>query len=106
MARYFVEVPQVAWVALVCTCLCGIYACLQIPKASDPIVELRVAVASCNWPGTSAEKIELLVTRKLEKKISENQRVEKIESTSRTGSTFVYITLRDDVVERAKEWTE
>ncbi|MEI9949032.1 MAG: efflux RND transporter permease subunit [Pseudomonadota bacterium] len=105
-ARYFVEVPQVAWVALVFTLLCGVYACFKIPKASDPVVELRVAVASCNWPGTSAEKLELLVTRKLEQKISENQRVEKIESTSRTGSTFVYVTLRDDVPDRAKEWDD
>lgn len=105
-ARYFVESPQVAWVALVFTLLWGLYACFKIPKASDPVVELRVAVASCSWPGTSAEKLELLVTRKLEQKISENQRVEKIESTSRTGSSFVYVTLRDDVPDRAREWDD
>jgi multidrug efflux pump subunit AcrB len=105
-ARYFVEAPQVAFVALILTLLWGVYACFEIPKASDPVVELRVAVASCNWPGTSAEKIEQLVTRKLEKKISENQRVEKLESTSRTGATFVYVTLRDDVTDRAKEWED
>jgi len=106
VARYFAETPQVGWVAVVFTLLWGIYGYIITPKAKDPVVELRVAVATCSWPGASAEKVEQLVTRKLEKKIGESQRIEKVESISRTGAAFVYVTLREEVSNRAQEWED
>jgi len=45
---------------------------LQDPKRKDPVFPSRTAVAVCVWPGISAEKIEALVTRKIESKIAEN----------------------------------
>ncbi|HWE27251.1 MAG TPA: hypothetical protein VHB97_04575, partial [Polyangia bacterium] len=63
-ARYFTETRQVSWVLLVGTVLWGIYAYVKMPKAKDPLVPVRIAVATCTWPGASAEKVEQLVTRK------------------------------------------
>ncbi|MGZ3438625.1 MAG: efflux RND transporter permease subunit, partial [Polyangia bacterium] len=102
-ARYFTETRQVAWVLLVGTILWGIYAYVRMPKAKDPLVPVRVAVATCTWPGASAEKIEELVTRKMEQKIAESSKVEKIESISRTSVAVVYVTLKESVVDRGKE---
>ncbi len=84
-ARYFSETRHVAWVALVLTLLWGVFAYARMPKAKDPSIEVRVAVASCLWPGAEAEKVEQLVTRKLEQKIAESSNIEKIESISRTS---------------------
>ena len=64
-ARYFTEKRQVAWVALVFTLLWGVYGYLKMPKAKDPLIEVRVAVAACTWPGAEAQKIEQLVVRLL-----------------------------------------
>src|SRR5262249_350552 len=55
------------------------------------------------WPGASADKIEDLITRKLETKIAENSKIEKIESNTRTGVTVVTITLREEVNDVDKE---
>jgi multidrug efflux pump subunit AcrB len=105
-ARYFTTTRHVAWVALLFTVLWGIYGYAHMPKAKDPTIAVRVAVATCQWPGASAEKVEQLVTRTMEQKVSENANIEKLESTSRTGVAFVYVTLKEEVNDRAKEWDD
>jgi multidrug efflux pump subunit AcrB len=105
-ARYFTTTRHVAWVALVFTVIWGVYGYLRMPKAKDPTIEVRIAVAVCQWPGASAEKVEDLVTRTMEQKLSENANIEKLESISRTGVAFVYVTLKEEVQDRAKEWDD
>jgi multidrug efflux pump subunit AcrB len=102
-ARYFTEVRHVAWVALAFTLLWGVYGYVRMPKAKDPLVEVRVAVALCAWPGADAQNVEQLVTRKIEQKLAENSAIEKVESISRTSLSVVYVTLKEDVVDRKKE---
>src|SRR5262245_65295914 len=102
-ARYFTEVRHVAWVLLAGTILWGVFAYVRMPKAKDPVVAVRVAVATAVWPGASAERIEQLVTKKIEAKIAENAKVEKIESVTRSSVSLVYVTLKEEVVDRARE---
>ena len=47
-------------------------------EAQGPASALRTAVAICPWPGASAERIEQLVTRKIEERVAENTKVDKI----------------------------
>jgi multidrug efflux pump subunit AcrB len=101
--RYFVETPQVAWVAFVATLVWGVAGYLALPKAKDPTIEIRVAVATCIWPGARAENVEELVTRKIEQKLVEASSVEKVESISRTGVAIVYVSVKD-TVDTQTEW--
>jgi multidrug efflux pump subunit AcrB len=105
-ARFFTETRHVAWVLLIATMLWGIYGYLQMPQRKDPDIPIRQALALCPWPGASAEKIEQLVTRRIEEKIAENVRVEKIESNTRTGVTAVYITLVEGTTDTGKEFDD
>ncbi|MCP3104302.1 efflux RND transporter permease subunit [Myxococcus sp. K15C18031901] len=105
-ARFFTEKRQVAWVFLVFTLAWGVFGYVRMPKAKDPVIAVRVAVATCTWPGAEAEKIEQLVTRRIEQKIAENSSVEKIESISRTSLSVVYVTLKEDVTDRNREFDD
>src|SRR5262249_3540134 len=78
-ARYLTDVAQVAWVALAFTILWGIYGYLQMPKVPEPVLEVRVVVATAAWPGAEAEKVEQLVTRRIEQQLAQNANIEKIE---------------------------
>src|SRR5262245_60868411 len=84
-ARFIVNTRQVAWVLLFGTLLWGIYGFFAMPQRKDPDIPIRQALALCPWPGVSAEKIEALVTRRIEAKVAENVKVDKIESNTRTG---------------------
>lgn len=105
-ARFFTEQRQLAWVFLVLTLVWGIYSYWAMPKRKDPEFQINVAVAVCPWPGAGAEKIEQQVTRKLEEKLAQNARVEKIESISRNGIAVVYITLLEGLKDIGKEFDD
>jgi multidrug efflux pump subunit AcrB len=105
-ARFFTETRHVSWVLLIGTMLWGLYGYFTMPQRKDPDIQVRIALALCPWPGASAEKIEELVTRRLEEKVAENVKVEKIESNTRTGITAVYITLVEGVRDTGKEFDD
>jgi multidrug efflux pump subunit AcrB len=105
-ARYFTQTRHVAWVLLVATCLWGVYGFLTMPQRKDPDVPVRVALTLTSWPGASSEKVEDLVTRRIEESIAKNPKIEKLESVSRTGLSAVYITLDEAVKDRGKEFDD
>jgi multidrug efflux pump subunit AcrB len=96
-ARFFVENKHISWVLLVATLVWGVYGYSRMPQRKDPDIPVRVAVAVCPWPGVKAEKVEERVTRKIETKIAENDKVERLESTSRTGLSVVKVRLLENV---------
>ncbi len=95
VARYFTEVRHVAWVLLVATVLGGIFAYIRMPKRKDPFIKTRAAVAVVVWPGAAPEKVEELITRKLEEKVAQSAEVEEILSTSRSSVSLVTVKLRE-----------
>jgi multidrug efflux pump subunit AcrB len=105
-ARFFTETRHVAWVLLIGTLLWGVYGFFRMPQRKDPEIQIRQALALCPWPGATAEKIEELVTRRIEAKIAENVKVEKIESNTRTGIAAVYITLVEGIADTGKEFDD
>lgn len=106
LSRYFVQHTHVAWVLLITVVLSGVLGYFGMPKRKDPEIPVRVAVAAVAWPGARAELVEQAITRKLEAKIAENEHVDKIESTSRTGVSIVKVTLTGDVDNTNQEFDD
>ena len=105
-ARFFTEHRQISWVVLVAVLLWGAVAYVSMPKRKDPELPVRFAAAAISWPGAKAEKMEELVTRKVEEKISQNPNIEKVESTTRNGFAFITFTLEDRVKDRGREFDD
>jgi multidrug efflux pump subunit AcrB len=105
-ARYFTENRQIAWVLLVVTVGWGVLSYVAMPKRKDPEIPVRLAAAIVAWPGAPADKIEQLVTRKIEEKIAENSKIEHIDSTTRTGVAVVTFSLQEGVKDTSKEFDD
>jgi multidrug efflux pump subunit AcrB len=105
-ARYFTENRQVSWFLVVLTILWGMASYVAMPKRKDPEIPVKVAAAIVVWPGAPEDKVELLITRKLEEKIAENPRVGKITSTTRTGVSVISVELEDSVTDTGKEFDD
>ncbi len=69
--------------------LYGLYAYFALPKAQDPGFTIRTAVITTVFPGATAERVEQLVTEKLEEKIQEMPELDNVTSVSRQGVSII-----------------
>lgn len=70
-----------------------------LPRLEDPPLVDRFAIVTTVFPGADAERVEALVTRKIEDELDEIEEIGILESTSRTGLSMVIIELGDEVGE-------
>jgi multidrug efflux pump len=94
-ARYFTEKRQVAWVALVGTVLWGLIGFFAMPQRKDPEIPALSALVITPWPGMDAERVEERVTRRIEEVVAQNENVDVVRSTTRTGVSYVFIDLKE-----------
>ncbi len=79
--------------------LSGVMAYFALPKAQDPGFIIRTAVVTTQLPGASPERVEQLITDKIEKKAQEMPEVDNITSTSRTGISIVNVNFKESYKE-------
>jgi multidrug efflux pump subunit AcrB len=96
-SRFSVENPHITWVLLIGTVIWGIYGYMKMPQRKDPDVPAKVALVETHWPGASAERVEELVTRTIEKVLASNSKVSKIESTSRSNVSVITFSVADEI---------
>ncbi|MEM8944977.1 MAG: efflux RND transporter permease subunit [Planctomycetota bacterium] len=75
----------------------GIISFATMPRREDPEFTIRECVVTTVWPGVPAEKIEELVTDKLEEVLDGIEEVEKLDSTTITGQSTINVTVEDAV---------
>ena len=73
----------------------GVIAYGNLGQAEDPDFTIKVIVINTVWPGASAEKVELQVTEKLEKKLQETPWLDHVRSYSRPGQSMIFVFLKD-----------
>jgi multidrug efflux pump subunit AcrB len=106
VARYFVEYRHISWVLFAGVLAWGVGAYQAMPKRKDPDIPVRQVAVATPWPGQSAERVEQLVTRKIEEKLAQNVKVSEIKSRSRAGLSVVYAEVDDRVTDTAKEFDD
>src|SRR5215468_7783862 len=107
VARFFVENRQVSWVLLVGVVAWGIWAYTTMPKRKDPDIPVRQVAVVTPWPGQSAERVEQLVTRRIEERVAQNIRVSEIASTTRPGLSVVYAEVDENArIDTGKEFDD
>ena len=65
------------------------------PRDYDPGFIIRAAQVVTYFPGASPERVELLVTDKLEKAIQEIPELDYIKSQSKTGLSIIRVEIRE-----------
>lgn len=105
LARYFVEHREVGWVALIAVLIWGFISYHLLPQQEDPTLPGRIARVVAIYPGATAQKVEDLVTRPIEHKISELESIMEMSSESRGSVVIITLGQRPDrpaIVEQ--EW--
>ena len=83
----------------------GLASYQVLPRLEDPELTNRFASVKTILPGADAQRVEALVTEKLEEKIREIEELKLVESQSRVGISTITMELRDDVYEVDEVWS-
>ncbi len=85
----------------------GISSYFTLPRLEDPELVSRNAAVKTFYPGADAERVEALLTEKIEDKLTEIEEIDNYRSTSRSGSSIINIELQDSVTKEQVDsvWT-
>jgi len=103
MTTYLMRNRYALWLSVVLVIVGGLSALTTLPRLEDPRITNRVPLIIIPVPGASAERVEALVTEKLEDMLDEVPEIKTTESTSRAGVAIVSIELQDNVTESTNE---
>ena len=107
-SNLFYRFPRLTILAMGFILITGTSAYLNLPRQEDPTMAERFALVEAALPGATAERVETLVTEKIENALREVPEVKEIQSTTRSGFTSLQVQLYDSV--GAKEvdliWSE
>src|SRR5262250_667040 len=106
VARFFVENRHISWVLFIAVFAWGVWAYRVMPKRKDPDIPVRQVAVITPWTSQSAERVEQLVTRKIEEKLAQNIRLSEVKSISRSGLSVVYAEVDERVTDTAKEFDD
>ena len=84
----------------------GLFAYFTLPAKEDPTITIRTAVVSTRYEGMSPERVEQLITRKLEEEIRKIPEVDKIRSTSSTGLSTIHVEVYDRFFDLELIWQD
>jgi multidrug efflux pump subunit AcrB len=68
-----------------------------MPRLEDPVLTQRNALIKTAFAGATVERVETLVTDKIEEELSDIEEIKNLESTSRPGFSIISIELKDTV---------
>src|SRR6266404_2381949 len=73
----------------------GVFSYLNLGRAEDPSFTIKVMVVNVGWPGATATEMQAQVADKIEKKLQELPYLDRVESYSQPGVSFIQVFLID-----------
>ena len=84
----------------------GLSSWQLIPRMEDPALSQWYAFVLTPYPGASAQRVESLVTEKIEQELLTIDSIDTIRSTSSIGNSFIVINLKNTVTDFEQVWSE
>jgi len=93
-------------VALAVVVLAGLGAYRSLPRAMDPGFIIRTAQITTVFPGASPQRVEMLVTDKIEKAVQEIPQLDFVSSQSKAGVSVVFVNIKEKYKELRPIWDD
>lgn len=97
MIELFVKNGRLMTLMILLLIVSGLASLQVLPRMEDPSMVNRAASVITHFPGASAERVESLVTEKIEQKLQKLSEIEYLASTSRPGISVIRIKLEGEV---------
>ena len=104
LTRFAISNNRVTGMLLVAVLVGGYSAYTTMEQAMDPGFTIRTAQVITSFPGASPERVEALVTDKIETAIQELPELDFVTSTSKTGLSIVSANVRNEFTDMRPIW--
>ena len=104
ITRFAIEKNRVFGTIFIILILSGAGAFITLPKNEDPGFIVRTAFVRTIFPGANPERVEMLVSDKLEKEIQQMPEVKNIRSESLVGRSYVYVDIKEEYTDLRPIW--
>ncbi|WNC69771.1 efflux RND transporter permease subunit [Thalassotalea nanhaiensis] len=97
MIELFVKNGRLMTLMILIIIVSGLASLHILPRSEDPDMVNRAASVITKFPGASAERVEALVTEKIEQKLRKLSEIEYLASTSRPEISVIQVKLKGEV---------
>jgi multidrug efflux pump len=73
----------------------GTYSYLHLGRAEDPSFTIKSMIVNVSWPGATASEMQTQVADRIEKKLQELPWLDRVETYSQPGTSFIQVILSD-----------
>ncbi len=106
ITAFSLNTNRVTVLFLVFVAFAGVFAYFDYPKQEDPSIQIREALVWAQFPGMPAQRVEDLITRKLEEQIRLMGDVDYIKSDSKNGISLLHVVAKDEVPDLSVVWQD
>jgi len=104
ITRFAIQNNRVTFVAVLVILAAGVNAFFTLPQAEDPGFIIRTAMVRTMLPGANPERVEDLVTDKIEEAIQAIPELDFVSSQSKTGLSIVYVNIKENYKNMRPIW--
>ncbi len=97
VAKVAIEGNRITYMVMCIIILTGISTYFSLSRDAMPPYTVRVCKVVTNFPGASPERVEELITDKIEKSAQELPELKTVTSESRTGLSIVTVEVKPDI---------
>lgn len=105
MTNLFFRNRRLLALSILLIVVAGLAGYRSLPRLEDPELTPRFARITTRLPGAKAERVETLVTEKLEEELYEIEELKVLQSESIAGLSTIIMELKDDVYEVDEVWS-
>ena len=104
--NFFYKNSRLMYLAISLIMVSGLSSVFIIPRMEDPQLVERGAFIHTVFPGAEPERVESLVSEKIEDALNEIDEIKELRSTSRESISTIAIELRDDIMDSERVWSK
>lgn len=104
ITQWAIDKKRVSSVAIILILFVGYGSYNTMSRSEDPGFTIRTALVTTFFPGASPERVEQLVTDKLEKTIQELPEIENVVSQSKPGVSVIFVNIKESYFEMRPIW--
>lgn len=104
VTRLAIDNNRTSIMVLLIIVVVGVTTFLSMPRAYDPGFVIRTAQVVTYFPGASPERVEQLVSSKLEDVVKEMPELDFVKTESRTGISIMLVNIRENYKEMRPIW--